>query len=98
MPLCPHLYNGLIVLSQKAGKSTEITGLEGWAPFLVVVRCSVLCYVLSCFSCVQLSATFWNVAHQASLSMGFSRQECWSVLPCPTLGDLPDPRIKLKCQ
>ena len=31
------------------------------------------------------------VAHQASLSMGFSRQEYWSGLPCPPPGDLPDP-------
>ena len=30
----------------------------------------------------------------APLSMGFSRQEYWSGLPCPPPGDLPDPRIK----
>ena len=35
-----------------------------------------------------------HIAHQASLSMGFSRQEHWSGLPCPPPGDLPDPRIK----
>ena len=35
------------------------------------------------FSCVQLCATLWTVAHQAPLSMGFSKQEYWSVLPCP---------------
>ena len=35
------------------------------------------------------------MAHQAPLSMGFSRQEYWSGLPFPSLGDLPDPRIKL---
>ena len=34
------------------------------------------------------------VAHQASLSMGFSRQEFWSGLPCPPPGHLPDPGIK----
>ena len=34
---------------------------------------------------------------QASLSMGFSRQEYWSRLPFPTLGDLPDPGIELVC-
>ena len=32
--------------------------------------------------------------HQAPPSMGFSRQECWNGLPCPTLRDLPNPRIK----
>ena len=35
-----------------------------------------------------------TVALQAPLSMGFSRQEHWSVLPFPSLGDLPDPGIK----
>ena len=33
----------------------------------------------------------WTVAHQAPLSLGFSRQEYWSGLPCPPPGDLPDP-------
>ena len=40
------------------------------------------------------------LAHQAPLSMGISRQEYWSGLPCPSPGDLPDPGIKpasLKC-
>ena len=32
---------------------------------------------------------------QASLSMGFSRQESWSGLPCPSPGDLPNPGIEL---
>ena len=35
---------------------------------------------------VQLFLTPWTVAHQAPLSMGFSRQEYWSGLPCPPLG------------
>ena len=43
---------------------------------------------------VRLSATPWTVAHQAPLSMGFSRQEYWSGLPCPSLGDLPNPGIE----
>ena len=51
-------------------------------------------YVLSCFKCVQLLASPWTAAHQAPLSMGFSRQEHWSGLPFPTPGDLPDPGIK----
>ena len=39
--------------------------------------------------------TPWMVAHQAPLSVGFSRQEYWSGLPClcPPPGDLPDPGI-----
>ena len=39
--------------------------------------------VLSHFSHVQLCTTLWIVAHQALLSMGFSRQEYWSTLPFP---------------
>ena len=51
-------------------------------------------YVLSCFSCIQLFAPPWTVAHQALLSMGFSRQEYWSGLPFPSPGGLPDPGIE----
>ena len=39
-------------------------------------------------------ATPWTVAHQAPLSMGFSRQEYWRGLPFSSPGDLPDPGIK----
>ena len=46
------------------------------------------------FSHVWLFATPWTVAHWAPLSMGFSREEYWSGLPCPPPGDLPDPGIK----
>ena len=36
----------------------------------------------------------WTIARQAPLSMGFSRQEQWSGLPCPPPGNLPNPAIK----
>ena len=39
---------------------------------------------------VRLFATPWTVAHQAPLSMGFTRQEYWSGLPFPSPGDLPN--------
>ena len=48
----------------------------------------------SCFSRVRLFATLWTIACQAPLSMGFSRQEYWSGLPCPLSGDLLDPGIE----
>ena len=35
-----------------------------------------------------------TLARQAPLSIGFSRQECWSGLPCPPPGDLPNPGIE----
>ena len=50
--------------------------------------------VLSRFSRVRLFVTPWTVARQAPLSMGFSRQECWSGLPCSPPGHLPDPGIE----
>ena len=43
---------------------------------------------------VQLIATPQTGARQAPLSMGFSKQEYWSGLPCPPPGDLPNPRIE----
>ena len=45
-------------------------------------------------SCPTLG-TPWTVAHQAPLSMRFSRREYWSGLPFPSPGDLPDPGNEL---
>ena len=60
----------------------EITGFkEGGCGDLVAKLCPIL-------------VTPWTVAHQAPLPVGFSRQEYWSALPCPSPGDLPDPGIK----
>ena len=50
--------------------------------------------MLRCLSCFWLFATPWTAARQAPLSVGFSRQEDWSGLPCPPPGDLPDPGIE----
>ena len=55
-------------------------GLENFEHYFT----SVLLLLLSCFSCVQLCATPWTAAYQASPSMGFSRQEHWSGLPFPS--------------
>ena len=46
------------------------------------------------FSCVKLLLNLWTVACQAPLSMGFSRQEYWSGLPCSPPGDFPNTGIK----
>ena len=43
---------------------------------------------------IQLFATLWTVARQAPLSMGFSRPEYWSGLPCPPPGDLLNPGLE----
>ena len=53
-----------------------------------------LMLLLSHFIRVQLCATPQTAAHQAPLSMGFSRQEYWSGQPFPSPGHLPNPGIK----
>ena len=59
--------------------------LQGSAVFLLLV------YVCACMlNHVWLFVIPWTVAHQAPLSMEFSRQESWSGLPFPSSGDLPD--------
>ena len=66
-------------------------------------KCSVNSYLSECmhahmlirFSLVWLRATLLTVACQAPLSMGFSRQEYWSGLPCPPPRDLPHLGIEL---
>ena len=52
--------------------------------------------ILLALSHVWLLATPWTTAHQAPLSMRFSRQEYWSGLPFPPPGELSHPGIKLK--
>ena len=57
---------------------------------------NIYVYMYACMlSCVRLFVIPWTVAHQAPLSMGFSRQEYWSGLPFPPLGDLSNPVIEL---
>ena len=55
---------------------------------------SIHVFVLSHFSHVSLYATLWTIASLVLQSMGFSRQEYWSGLLCPTSGDLLSPGIK----
>ena len=73
-------------------ENTKISTLRGqvnqrWYPLNGVVAAQSL-------SRIQLFATPWTVAHQALLSMEFSRQEYWSGLPFPALGDLPQSGIE----
>ena len=48
----------------------------------------------ACTCSAQLFATLQTAAHQAPLSMGFSKQEYWNKLPLPPPGDLPDPGME----
>ena len=59
----------------------------------IILQLKMCMYVLVT-SHVWLFATPWTVAYQASLSMGFSRQEHWNGLPFLSPGDLPNPGIK----
>ena len=63
--------------------------------YVCVCVCVCVCMcMLSRFSHVWFFATLWTVAHQAPLSMGFSKQEYWSGVPCPPPGYLANPGIK----
>ena len=89
-------------------KRGAVTPLE-WIGFtheeiaLKLSKCLEILYFtksIVCFVCMLVSqlwwifATPWTVAYQASLSLGFSRQEYWSGLPFPSPGDLPNPGIE----
>ena len=58
-----------------------------------IEKCLLFCYLVPKW--YPTFVTPWTVAHQASLSMEFSRQEYWSRLPFPSPWDLPDPGIEL---
>ena len=59
--------------------------------FLATGHIPCVCQLVSL---VRLFATPWTVAHQASLSVGFSRQEYWSGLSFPSPENLPDPGVE----
>ena len=65
-----------------------------WSYSLSILDYILLSCTMLCCSVVPDFVTPWTVAHQAPLSMGFSRQEYWSGLPCPPSGDLPNPGIE----
>ena len=75
-------------MGHKELDTTEATEHAGM-PVCIYVR-----HEVKSLSRVQLFATLWTVAYQASPSMGFSKQEYWSGLLCPLSGDLPDPGIE----
>ena len=87
---------GLILHSSWFPKKKHVNKKRERASLIKPTRTTVA-YILvcacthSCFSHIRLFAT---VARQAPLSMGFSRQEYWSGLPCTPSGDLPKPGVK----
>ena len=67
---------------------------EHWEKWFFVLCMLMHSCMLSHFSRVWLFVILWTVALQVPLSMGFSRQEYWSGLPCSPPRDLPNPEIK----
>ena len=88
------LHNEQITFHEGQGKPVSEL-FENIQLFPFQKKSNFLCVHAQSLSHVQLSATPWITAHQAPLSMGFSRQEYWNGLPFPPPGDLPDPEIEL---
>ena len=85
--ISPVLSHFLIQMRKlKTSKILKHLALSLW----ILPSKSLLCYVLSLFSHVQLCVTPWTVALQAPLSMGFSRKEYWRGLLCLSPRDLPN--------
>ena len=61
---------------------------------IMIINIAMHVCVSQSLSHVWLFVTPWTAAHQAPLSMRFSRQGYWSGLPFPSLGDLPNPGVK----
>ena len=68
-------------------------------PWSMQAKVLTLCVqsVVQSVSCVWLFVFLWTMAHQASLSVGFSWQEYWSGLPFPSPGVFPTQRLNLLC-
>ena len=90
---CSQKSNWFIIELSLQGYPGVPYDLHNLSPHPVKGYWSCAC-VLNCFRRVRLFVTPWTIALQASLSVGFSRQEYWSGLPRPPPEDIPDPGIK----
>ena len=75
--------------------NTDVLLFSFWSLLFFLSPYSTFTLLFSSSVVSDSFVTPWTVAHQAPLSMEFSRQEYWSGLPCPPSGDLPDPGIEL---
>ena len=71
----------------------DVTSYDVLHVLWVHMICIWACMCAQLLSHVRLFVTPWTTAHQAPVSMGFSRQEYWSGLPFPSQEDLPNPGI-----
>ena len=77
-----------IAIWDKGPFKKKMSSLQNWCFYINLL------FVVQSLSYVRLFVTPWTAAHQAPLSMGFSRQEFWSGLPFPSPGNLPDPETE----
>ena len=82
------------VKSKNRGKGNE--NLDASCRILHILQIAVAAICCLVTKSYPTLATPWTVAHQAPLSMGFSRQEYWNGLPFSSPGNLPDLAIKLR--
>ena len=91
-------WNTLLLHTQNKAKFTIRKTLYTGLTQLPWTVCVCVCVCVCACMCAQSCLTLWEptdcIAHQAPLSVGFSRQKYWSGLPFPTPGDLPNPEIK----
>ena len=85
---------GWIVSSQSHTVKSQLPVPQNVTVFGNRASREVCTCVLSHFSRLRFFVILWTTVCQAPLSLGFSRQEYWSGLPCPPSGDLPDPGVK----
>ena len=83
-----HLQSAIYYISKYVSLNLKAEGID---IYISKKGSSTSMCILSYFSHIQLFVTLWTVAYQASLPMGFSRQEYWSGLPSSPPGDLPHP-------
>ena len=81
-----------IAIWDKGPFKKKMSSLQNWCFYINLL------FVVQSLSYVRLFVTPWTAAHQAPLSMGFSRQEFWSGLPFPSPGNIPEPGIRLCLQ
>ena len=95
-PATCHFYSTMYHSSPFITVNTDLSS------FLIAAHISICTWMCICthvcminsFRHMQVFVTLWTVARQAPQSIGFSRQEYWSGLPCPPPGDLPNRGIK----
>ena len=91
----PSHFSAKTHIAQRPPGLTDLAKMCCRFHFLAIILVSSLCkYWLLRAKSLQSCLTLWTVARQAPPSVGFSRQEHWSGLPCPPPGDLPDPGIE----